>query len=205
MESIIKFLNEYSNLLLAFVSFVLVIITGFYAAWTRRIAQSNEKLIKATQEESEAQRRPYIQIRTYNRLGAIACLLIKNVGKTSAINVRFEIDHDIFQYGKQERNIKDFPLFREGAKSIPPETEYHIDIAQYQLFFADDQDKTDMPKLPSIFKITCSYSFFGKNVKEETVIDIKSARNTLAVSGEIAYRLNEIKGEITKIGNVLKK
>ncbi len=205
MQNVVNFLCEYSGLLLALVTFVLVIITGLYAYWTRRIAQSNEKLIKAMQEEHEAQRRPYIQIRTYDRLEAIVCLLIKNVGKTAARNVKFEIDQDIFQYGKPERNIKEFPLFKDGAEAIPPETEYHIDLAQYQLFFADEQDKEEMPKLPSIFKITCIYSFFDKSVKEETVIDIKSTRKTVLATNIVAYRLKEIKEEVAKIIKEIKE
>lgn len=205
MENVISFLNEYSGLVLAFATLVLVFVTGFYAYWTSRIARSNDKLIKAMQEEHEAQRRPYIQIRTYDRLEAVVCLLIKNVGRTAARNVKFEIDQDIFQYGKPERNIKEFPLFKDGAEAIPPETEYHIDLAQYQLFFTDEQDKAKMPKLPSIFKITCIYSFFDKTVKEETVIDIKSTRHTAVVTNEIAYRLKEIKKEITMIIKEMKK
>jgi len=204
MQNVINFLHEYSGLLLAFVTFVLVIITGLYAYWTRRIAQSNEKLIKAMQEEHEAQRRPYIQIRTYDRLEAIVCLLIKNVGKTAARNVKFEIDQDIFQYGKPERNIKEFPLFKDGAEAIPPETEYHIDLAQYQLFFTEEQDERKITKLPLLFKITCTYSFFDKNVKEETVIDIKSTRKTAVATNEIAYRLKEMKEELAKIRTEMK-
>lgn len=190
MENILSFLNKYSQLLL-------ILITTIYVFLTY-------KILKNIKKEREDRMRPYIHIREYLKFSFIECLLIKNVGKTAAKNVSFQLDKDIYQYGDTQRNIKDLSLFKEGVKFFPPEAEYHINLAQYQLFFKEDRDRNENV-LPLIFKITSTYSYdiygFKKNtktVKEETIIDIKSTYKTNIPSNEIANEIKELRSEISK-------
>jgi len=195
MIGFISCLNKYSELLLTIITAINVILVYI-------TLKTNKDVIKIMKEQHEAERRPYIQIRTYNRLGFIVCLLIKNVGKSSAKNVKFELDKDIFKFGYPQRNIKEFPLFKEGIKFFPPETEYHIDLGQHWLFFKKGINKE---QLPLLFKITCTYSFFNKTVIEETLIDIKSTFKTTILTNETIDELRELKKEIAKISKEIRK
>jgi len=151
-------------------------------------------------KEREDLRRPYIQINSYARERSLECLLIKNVGQTAAEDVRFLLDKDFFQYGKPERNIREFPLFTSGIKSIPPNNEYHIGLAQYQLFFSEDRDENI---IPTSFSITCTYSyktylFKKKKIKEKTTIDVEATRKTLLPSRDLPLELKELNKELSK-------
>lgn len=189
MKNFIFELNKYSPLILA-------LITLIYVLLTYQMLKINKKTINAIKEQNESHFRPYIQIRTYVRNHAIY-LLIKNIGKSIANNVKFVIDQDIFQHGKPERNIREFPLFKEGVETIPPDQEYHIVLAIYTLFFKDENNK----KLPVKFQITCSYSFFNKTVKEKHIIDIKSYQKTADITDEIVEQLKELNKNIKDINS----
>ena len=158
-------------------------------------------------KEREDLRRPYIQISTYLRERAVECLLIKNVGQIAAEDVIFLLDKDFFQYGKPDRNIKEFPMFSRGIKSIPPNNEYHIDLAQYQLFFSEDRDEN---MIPTSFTITCTYSyktylFRKKKIKEETNIDIGATRNTTLPPSDLPMELKELSKKLSELISLLKR
>lgn len=195
MTDFISCLNKYSEL-------ILTIITAINVFLVYRTLKTSKDVIKIMKEQYEAERRPYIQIRTYYRQGFIVCLLIKNVGKSSARNVKFKLEKDIFKFGNSQLNIKEFPLFKEGIKFFPPETEYHIDLGQHWLFFKKEINKE---QLPLLFKITCTYSFFNKTITEETLIDIKSFFKTTLPTNETIYELKELKKEIAKISKEIGK
>lgn len=182
LNLIIYYLDKYSNMLLA-------IITGAYALLTYLV-------LRNTKNEHESIMRPYILIRNITREGMIEGLLIKNVGKTAAWAVKFNLDKDIFQYKKPERNIKEYDLFKNGTSCIPPEAEYYIDLSPYQDFF--EKDKT-IYSPPSKIEIRCEYWYKSisfrkkrKNVSELTIIDFQSSLNTTVLRNEIAEAIRNL-------------
>ena len=180
-------------------AFVLSILTAVYVLLTFFI------LIQMRKEQI-ASRRPYLNVRTYLRDRAVECLLIKNVGNSPAYNVKFDLDKNFYQYGKADRNIKEFPFFTDVIKSIPPKTEYHFDLAQYQLFHEKDRDDTI---IPTSFTITAEYSyrsiFFRKKVKEKTTLDMEPTYMTKIVPSDIPSELKILNDKIDELIKFLKK
>lgn len=201
MLGLLECLNRYSNIILA-------ILTGIYVYVTYKILNANKALIQRMVLESEEQKRAYINIRASDRAKAIVFLIIKNIGKTAAKNIKFKLDKDIKRFGNRE-NLKDIPLFKEGVTFFPPESEYQIDVAQFWLFFPDEKNN-NREVLPSEFKITCTYETLGKIYTEETIIDIKSTykMNYMMDEGvvkleDIANKLNSISLDLKSIGGAI--
>lgn len=180
-------------------SFVLSILTAVYVLLTFSI------LIQMRKEQLASQR-PYLNVRSYLRERTVECLLIKNVGNSPAYNVKFDLDKDFYQHGEDDRNIKEFPIFTNVIKSITPRTEYHIDLAQYQLFHERNRDDNI---IPISFTITAKYSyrsiFFFKKVKEKTTIDMKPTYMTKVVPSDIPSELKILNDKLDELIKVLKQ
>lgn len=180
-------------------SFVLSILTAVYVFLTFFILNQMRK-------DQIASRRPYLNVRSYLRDRAVECLLIKNVGNSPAYNVKFDIDRDFYQHGKKDRNIREFPIFTNVIKSIAPRTEYHIDLAQYQLFHEKNRNEI---LIPISFTITAKFSyrsiFFLKTVEEKTTIDMKPTYMTKVVPADIPSELKILNDKLEKLIEILKK
>jgi len=162
---------------------ILTIITGYYAFQTYRLVNLNEKMV-------ESQIRPYISITPYT-WDCIVALLIKNLGKSAAQNVRFSLDKDVPQFdGKKKLN--EFNLFKDPIASFPSGAEYHVDIAQSFVIL------NPANKFPTQFTIRCNYEFHGKPHQEDYCIDLKSYDNT-------SYPRNALVDEIKKFREELLK
>jgi hypothetical protein len=196
MMNIGDWITVLSSAIMAGATVTLVAITVKYVKYTYGILKQNEKLIQLTKEENEEAKRPYINVRTYDRYQDLIFLLIKNEGKSSAKNVQFSIDKDIFQDRDENKNIRDFQLFKYGAEEIPPGLEYHYFLGYYPRFYDKEGEKS---LLPFTFKITCNYSYFDKTVAEPHSIDIRSLESTWPTPNE----LEEISGKLKKIEEYL--
>jgi len=189
LNQVIDYLKKYSNI-------ILVIITGIYAYLTR-------KVLINTRNEHESMMRPYIIINSFLRDEAIVSLLIKNVGKTAAWDVRFDLDKNIYQHKKPERNIKEFELFRNGTSCMPPGEEYRIDLSIYQDFYEIDKNAFSPPNR---IKIKSEYSYESiahrkkrRTVIEDTIIDFQSSLNTSIPRNEIVKAIQEVSKKIEEL------
>lgn len=192
IRSIPGFLNSYSGLLLA-------MLTTVYVFLTFKISKSNSNLIKIMKEENERSMRPYIHISLDEKPDIMVFLKIKNVGRSAATGVIFEIEEDLKLYGTLDK-IKDIPIFKEGIIFFPPEAEYYINIGRFGQFF----NKNDKPsEFPNVVKIKCKYYYQDKSFKEESIIDIKSHYGTTFTSNSIAKEISELRSNIGKEFNEL--
>lgn len=192
MQEILYYFKQNSSFVLSILTAVYVLLTFFILIQMRKV--------------QIASRRPYLNVRTYLRERGIECLLIKNVGNTPAYNVKFDLDKDFHQYGRADDNIRDFPIFTNVIKSIPPKFEYHIDLAQYMLFHQKDRDEAI---IPLSFTITAKYSyrsiFFRKKVREKTMIDMKPTFRTQIVPYDIPSELKILNDNLVKLIKLLTK
>ena len=192
MQEILYYFKQNSSFVLSILTAVYVLLTFFILIQMRK--------------EHIASRRAYLNVRTYLRDRAVDCLLIKNIGNTPAYNVKFDLDKDFYQHGKTDRNIREFPVFTNVIESIAPRTEYHIDLAQYQLFFEEERDDN---LVPTSFTITANYSyrsiFFRKKVKERTTIDMMPTYMTKIVPSDIPSELKILNDKLDELIKVLKK
>lgn len=195
INQIIKYLNENFGAIQTITTILLALFTGIYAFLTAKIVGSAHR-------EHEASYRPYIQISVYLRAGFIFCLKIRNVGKTSARTVSLDLDKDIFQFTEINRNLKDFFIFKNVIESIPPETEYHIDLGTSFEYFNEENAEV----LPKVFTMTISYSYFDKkHAVERTTIDLRPYHSTSVIKDPIIEELEKLKKDLSgKLENIAK-
>jgi len=158
-------LNQYSNSIMAVMSTLLVVITLLYVVFTWR-------MVKEMQITREADLRPYIIIDIL-LVDRIFYLLIKNVGKTVARSVRFNIDKRLENMWKNK--IDEMPLFKEGVAFFPPGREYVVTLGPTWAFLS----KKEEIKYPLIFTIVVTYNYFDDiKTVEPTTINLEEYMNT---------------------------
>ena len=152
-------LNQYSNLIVAGTTAILVVVTICYAVFTRR-------LVKEMIKTREADLRPYIIVDTIRREQRFY-LLVRNAGRTPAEKVYFTFDETIENVRKKK--IDEIPLFKNGIEILLPGKEYVIHLGPLQLFLNKDADKV---KFPASFSINVEYSYFQGIRKEKQTFTI---------------------------------
>ena len=152
---------------------ILVLITGFYAWATYKMLRANEKVITVMKEQSEAMTRPYVNaFPVLEADNPIFYLRIKNTGKTSAQNLKLSIDKSFFKFGeeKKENNLSEHGAFKEVISSFHPGSEIDFSLAQGFVIFGENSNEEIMP---TEFTVVAEYSYDGKTVKENNIIDLR--------------------------------
>jgi|AntAceMinimDraft_8_1070364.scaffolds.fasta_scaffold31072_2 hypothetical protein len=184
---------------------ILVIITGIYAFFTFRILKANERVVSEMRQQREDLTRPYINIRSFFVPGMpVLGLSISNIGKSSANNLRLEIDRDFHQFAdiKNNCNLKDFNAFREPIECFPPGAELIFYLAQGFVLFAENADQKITPH---IFNVQASYSYSNKKVTESTTIDLRPYLNATICTEPVVSELKKLREEIAKVKGALEK
>ena len=195
-------LNQYANLVVAWATVTLVVVTICYAVFTRR-------LVKEMIKTREADLRPYIIVDTIRREQRFY-LLVKNAGRTPAEEVHFTFDEVIENVWK--RKIDEIPLFKNGIELLLPGKEYVIHLGPLQLFLNKDADKV---KFPASFSINVEYSYFQgiKKQKEKFRINLEEyiyteyfpdeiVKTIESLSSSIGSQLNSLARNMEKLANL---
>ncbi len=178
-------LNQYSNLIVAGVTTILVVVTVFYVAFTRR-------LVKEMIKTREADLRPYIIVDTIRREQRFY-LVVRNAGRSPAEKVCFTLDKIIENVWK--RKLDEIPLFKNGIEILLPGKEYVIHLGPLQLFLNKDADKV---KFPASFSINVEYSYFQgiKKQKEKFRINLEEYIYTEYFPNEIVKTIESLSSSI---------
>lgn len=195
-------LNQYSNLIIAGVSAILVAVTICYAVFTRR-------LVKETIRTREADLRPYIIVDTTLR-GLRFYLVIRNGGRLPAEKVHFAFDKSV--ENMWTRKIEEISLFENGIEILMPGKEYVVSLGPSQLYLSKEADTV---KCPACFSINVEYSYFQgvRKQKEKFIINLEEYRNTVRfpdelvktvelLSSSISGQLNSLAGNIEKLAKL---
>jgi hypothetical protein len=179
--SIISDIKDYSASVLAFLTFIYVLLT-FY------ILKSNNKAFKE-------QLRPYVTVTfpiKYNKL----YLSIKNVGRRPAKNVSIEINPDIATI--QQENLKGNCTSILNQTFIAPDQEFCnlIDLVPSIILRNKSEKK---------FKIILKYSdTFGMKYCEDCMIDLSSyLYKDIILNKNISDHLSELNSNLKDILNTL--
>ncbi|HDS1081290.1 TPA: hypothetical protein QDZ83_004451 [Pluralibacter gergoviae] len=173
---------------------ILVIITGAYAYLTYKMSKMNERSVQIMNDQTEALSRPYLVIQPVIRPHTTFLYLkIFNSGKTSALNVKLELDKDFYQFDEKDRNLKNINVFNTRIDSFAPNQELYFALGQGWVVFGESKNP-----LPEQFTITATYSYMGKEVMEKNHIDLRPFAYS---EGE----KNPIVEELERIRNIFQK
>lgn len=191
--------------MLVFLTFALVIITGFYAVVTYRILRANEKVVEVMHQQVDSLTRPYICVSLFLEPdNPIFYLKISNNGKTNAEKLKLTIDKSFHQFGNEsiDRDISTYTVFNKIIESFHPGEEIVISLAQSFKIFDKNADKG---LLPRSFTITAEYSYCKKEVKENSIIDLEPYSMTNEPQDPNIRKLAKINESINKIADILQK
>ena len=100
-----------------------VLLTAMFAGLTFFILRANRAAVGAMREQMADQNRPFVSVSVQVRMGTpIVQLLIRNVGRSPAQNLRLRLDRNFFQYGEKGdgRNLAKQSAFSQAIDCLPP-------------------------------------------------------------------------------------
>lgn len=183
--------------MIEFLTFLLVVITGFYAWVTFKILKANEGVLREMMEQRNAFYRPYISISPVVYPDNPSFYLkVKNTGLTAANWLKLSMDRDFYPFGDTHRdNLRKNSAFNNIIHSFVPGAEMLFHLAQGFVIFGEraSEDIT-----PSKFTVTAQYEFSGRTVNESTVIDLHPYLNSAIPHDPVVRKLEDIKQAIEK-------
>lgn len=188
-----------------YLTFALVIITGFYAWVTFRILRANERVVKVMHEQAEAMTRPYVTVTpVLEPDNPIFYLRIKNTGKTTAHKLRLSLDKSFYKFGeKSDKNdVASYTAFNETIEGFSPDAEIIFSLAQSFLIFGDGADRS---VLPTSFSVTAEYSFGDTIVTERNIIDLRPYHCANVPQDPYLRKLKDIKESIDNVAKNMPK
>jgi len=195
-----------ATFLLVAATFLLVVVTVVYVVVSFFILRANKgavevmgKQVEVMKEQHEASLRPYIVPSTFLVPGNyMISLQISNVGKMAAGDLKLKLDKDYYyprlEKEEDERSIRDAYIFQNKVATFAPGERRVFYLGTGEEIFGCASSKR-----PHQFTITATYSFSGKTVEEETVIDLETYRGSQLQPQDAVVR------ELTNIAAAIKK
>lgn len=174
-------------------TFALVLITGFYAWATFKILRANEAVVAAMQGQTEAQLRPYVVVSAAPRIGTTLMLLeIQNTGHSPATALSLSLDRDFFPHAehREAENIAKLPAFTQPIESLASGARLQFVLGVGGTIFAPGVDESICPK---VFCVRAKYSFSGRAYDENHVIDMRPMLHSSAIQDPFADELKKLR------------
>lgn len=164
-----------ATFVLVVATFVLVGVTGVYVVITAKILKANQRTVAVMQQQFEASFRPYIVPSTFLVPGNyMISLQISNVGKSTAEDLQLNLDKDYYPgREKDEVSLRKAYIFQNKVATFAPGERRVFYLGTGYDIFEDSSSRK-----PHRFTITATYSFSGKTVSEQTVIDLETYRGS---------------------------
>lgn len=195
-------IGDYLNLASVILTFVLVLSTIAYAVLTYKITKANEGVLTQMRSQAEAERRPYVVIRSFTKSGnPLIYLTIENKGRSSAQNIRFVLSKQIPAVTQGGKPLNEFPLFKNGIVSFSPNASHMFLLANgTEIFNAGNADR----KAALMFDIVATYQYGQVTYRELTIIDLSPFEQSQLNTDPIAEDLHKISRELEKLNDRVK-
>src|SRR5690606_326594 len=98
------------------------LLTAMFAGLTFFILRANCAAVGAMREQMTDQNRPFVTVTVQVRMGTpVIQLLIRNVGRSPAQNLRLRLDRDFFQFGEkaEARDLAKQSAFSQPIDFLP--------------------------------------------------------------------------------------
>lgn len=158
-QDLVDWLNDNSAAVQAVTTVVLVIVTGYYAALTRRMVR-----------EAERSQRPYVYFELFGEGGNYLELGVSNYGTRAAHNLRFEVHRSITDVDGADLTAET-PLKR-GLTYLPPGR--GLRWSMYP-----DSDMFGAPAGEHVLDVTLRYDHANHTYDDRIVLDLSDLTNVL--------------------------
>lgn len=172
---------------------LLVVVTGYYA-W---VAHSSLKVMR---EQNDRLTRPYVVIRPVRDSQNIL-LEVENTGRTSAEDLKLDIDKSFHCAGEEDSDLREQHLFSEGVGSFAPGSKVvHLLGTTGQLY------PDESANMPWEFEIEARYVYADNQVTEKTTVDLNQFAKLFVPTTGVRAEIRKIRQrELKKVRRDLKK
>lgn len=199
LDRMFAFFSIHSFTNTEWLTFVLVIITAFYAWATFRILRANESVVSAMREQTEVQLRPYVIATVAPRIGTTLMVLeIQNTGKSPAVALRLKMDRDFFPHAERNEaeNIAKLAAFSEIIDGLAPGARMQFILGIGHKIFGSSVDESLCPK---VFSIHATYSNGGHAYSEKNIIDLRPMIHSAALQDPVAEEVKRLREALEKV------
>ena len=151
------------------------------------------------------QNRPFVAVTVQVRMGTpVIQLLIKNVGRSPAQNLRLRLDRDFFQFGEkgENRNLAKQSAFSQSIDCLPPMSELLFDLGMGFEIFASGADPTICPHT---FEMSAEYEYGKNKYSEKTHVDLRPYMGTSVPRHPVVEELERVRKSIDNLSGVVKQ
>lgn len=182
-----------------------VLLTAIFAGLTFFILRANRAAVAAMRDQMADQNRPYVCVTVQVRLGTpVLQLLIRNVGRSPAENLRLHIDRDFYQFGERSkaRNLAEHSAFTKPIDCLPPMSELLFDLGMGFKIFAADADPA---VCPPTFVVSAEYGHGKSTYSEKTHVDLRPYMGTSVPHHPVVEELQRVRKSIDKLSGAAKQ
>lgn len=192
---------DWINLAIAIATALSVVVSLAVAIVTYKTVLANRAAVDVMRAQLESTTRPYILVAPIVRsMSTFIQLRITNTGSSSAKNLRLSLDKDYFFNAEpgSANNLKTFTAFTHSIVEFAPHAEllFHLGVGHRIL-------RSDLSPLQ--FTVTATYTYAGRTVSEETVVDLQPFANSGKPVDSVAERLEGIQSQLKTLVEVLRR
>lgn len=178
---------------------ILVLVTGIYACLTYKLVKSSAASVAAMEQQNWEASRAFIVISPFVRPHtSFLYLRVSNPGRSSALNLRLQIDKDFFQFAevdKPDRNLRSKSAFNQTINAFHPGQELIFALAQGWNVFGDTPQSESCP---AKFTVTAEYDCLGKRIAESSPIDLTAFMGSEGERDPVVEELERMRKAIEK-------
>ena len=182
-----------------------VLLTAMFAGLTFFILRANRAAVGAMREQMADQNRPFVAVTVQVRMGTpVIQLLIRNVGRSPAQNLRLRLDRDFFQFGEkgEARNLAKQSAFSQSIDCLPPMSELLFDLGMgFKIF----ESGTDPKTCPHTFEVSADYEYGKSKYSEKTHVDLRPYMGTSVPHHPVVEELEGVRKSIDNLSGVVKQ
>ncbi len=182
-----------------------VLLTAMFAGLTFFILRANRAAVGAMREQMADQNRPFVAVAVQVRMGTpVIQLLVRNVGRSPAQNLRLRLDRDFFQFGEkgESRNLAKQSAFSQPIDCLPPMSELLFDLGMGFKIFEGGADPTICPHT---FEVSAEYEYGKNKYSEKTHVDLRPYRGTSVPHHPVVEELERVRKSIDNLSGVVKQ
>lgn len=181
------------------------LLTAMFAGLTFFILRANRAAVGAMREQMADQNRPFVAVTVQVRMGTpVIQLLVRNIGRSPAQNLRLRLDRDFFQFGEkaEARNLAKQSAFSQPIYCLPPMSELLFDLGMGFKIFEGGADPTICPHT---FEMSAEYEYGKNKYSEKTHVDLRPYMGTSVPHHPVVEELERVRKSIDNLSGVVKQ